>query len=81
MFSFKEAGYCATRTLGRQVPDGRVASIDYTQVRENAASDIGATASANYQTTILRRNLQPFATDCYTNISDAFRSRSWAGRV
>ena len=36
----KEAGYCTTKILERQVPDGRVASLDYTQLQETAASDV-----------------------------------------
>jgi len=38
MFSFKEAGNCATEFPGRQVLDGLVASENYTQVGEQAAS-------------------------------------------
>ena len=61
MFSFKEAGYCTagspTQPYERQdnregvYQTVRVASFDYTQVCEQAASDLGATEGAKLQTT------------------------------
>jgi len=60
MFSLRKRD-AALQITGKQVPDGRVASLDYTQLQENAASE-GLSAGGREGTR--RSRGQPARLDC-----------------